>query len=119
MIFSIALIRLDKPLQFYYDAEVQTAVIPICLPWNEGDVGRNLTNGTIITVAGWGRSTNLEHLTKINVALYNAPTPYLQKLDVPLVSEAECLKVTYFRKILQMDFDLQFCAGGEDGVYFS
>ena len=68
-----------------------------------------------MTVTGWGRSTNDEYTNRFNLANYNVPTTLLQKLDIPLVSEIECLKVKPYRERLQMDFHLQFCAGGEEG----
>ena len=110
-----AIIRLDKPLGLFYDDDVESAVIPICLPWNDNDVGRNLSNGAVMTVTGWGRVTNSKHDTKLSYEKHNVPTPLLQKLDVPLVSKVECLKVREYRLFLQLDFDLQFCAGGEEG----
>ena len=113
--FLSALIRLNEPLPFYYDDDVKSAVIPVCLPWNENDIGRNLEAGIKLTVTGWGRSTNNEYTNRFNIANYNVPTTLLQKLDIPLVSEIECLRVRHYREKLQMDFDLQFCAGGEEG----
>ena len=68
-----------------------------------------------MTVTGWGRVTNSKHDTKLSYEKHNVPTPLLQKLDVPLVSKVECLKVREYRLFLQLDFDLQFCAGGEEG----
>lgn len=113
--FLSALIRLNEPLPFYYDDDVKSAVIPVCLPWNENDIGRNLEAGIKLTVTGWGRSTNNEYTNRFNIANYNVPTTLLQKLEIPLVSEIECLRVKHYRERLQMDFDLQFCAGGEEG----
>ena len=113
--FFSALIRLNEPLPFYYDDDVKSAVIPVCLPWNENDIGRDLNAGVKLTVTGWGRSTNDEYTNRFNLANYNVPTTLLQKLDIPLVSEIECLKVKPYRERLQMDFNLQFCAGGEEG----
>jgi len=112
---DIALIRLNEPLPFYYDDDVKSAVIPVCLPWNKNDIGRDLNAGVKLTVTGWGRSTNDEYTNRFNLANYNVPTTLLQKLDIPLVSEIECLKVKPYRERLQMDFNLQFCAGGEEG----
>jgi len=113
--FLSALIRLNEPLPFYYDDDVKSAVIPVCLPWNKNDIGRDLNAGVKLTVTGWGRSTNDEYTNRFNLANYNVPTTLLQKLDIPLVSEIECLKVKPYRERLQMDFNLQFCAGGEEG----
>ena len=113
--FFSALIRLDEQLPFYYDDDVKSAVIPVCLPWNENDIGRNLTAGVNLTVTGWGRSTNDEYTNRFNLAKFSVPTTKLQKLDVPLVSTIECLKVKHYKERLQMNFDLQFCAGGEAG----
>ena len=84
ILFLPALIRLDKPLPFYYDDDVESAVIPVCLPWNENDIGRKLTDGANLTVTGWGRSTNNEIENQINLAKFSVPTAHLQKLDVPL-----------------------------------
>ena len=96
----------------YYDDDVKSAVIPVCLPWNENDIGRKLTDGANLTVTGWGRSTNNEIENQINLAKFSVPTAHLQKLDVPLVSSVECLKVQIYKERLQLNFDLQFCAGG-------
>ena len=77
----------------------------------------------MLTVTGWGRSTNDQRINAENFARFNVATTHLQKLDLPLLSKGECLKVDVYRQILQLNFDLQFCAGGEKGMnelkYFS
>ena len=72
-----------------------------------------------MTVTGWGRVTNNKHETKLSYEKHNVPTPILQKLDIPVVSKVECLKIREYRELFQLDFSLQFCAGGEEGKQVS
>ena len=42
---DIALIRLDNAVPIYFEDPDISGVKPICLPWNENDVGRKTKNG--------------------------------------------------------------------------
>ena len=81
--FLKAIIRLDKALDLFYDDDVESAVIPICLPWNENYVGRDLSDGAVMSVTGWGRVTNSKHDTKLSYEKHNVPTPLLPKIRCP------------------------------------
>lgn len=42
---DIALIRVDEIIPFYAEENSKSSVLPICLPWNSEDPGRNLQQG--------------------------------------------------------------------------
>ena len=42
---DIALIRLDKAVPLHFEDQGVSGAQPICLPWNENDVGRNTKDG--------------------------------------------------------------------------
>lgn len=119
--FFPAIIRLDKPIPLYYDEkdnDVQSAVVPVCLPLEDNDVGRNLADGDRLTVTGWRRTRNSQFQTNFTLFQQNEPTGILQKRVIPILSKVECLKIGHYRENLQLNFDLQFCAGDKEGKYY-
>ena len=56
---DIALIRLDEPVLLYQEDQRKSAVMPVCIPWNENDPGNYiLEDGANTLITGWGRRTN-------------------------------------------------------------
>lgn len=94
-----------------YDADIAVAIMrerveftefirPICL-W-EGSDSLNSVEGQMGTVIGWGRD-----------GTGNIVTPEPKKINIPVVSEAECLRSSdTYRYITSQR---TFCAGGRDG----
>ena len=112
---DIALIRVKQPIPFYDPKNPKESnVKPICLPWNFNDPGRNIFDGDILRVLGWGRVTNNKILHAATRTNLGAGDAILQYLDVPAVSKRKCKEYDAFR-----NYDLksshQLCAGGEDG----
>ena len=101
-----------------YDDGFQSYVMPVCLPWNGNDVGRNLADGDRLTVTGWRRTRNSQFRTNLTLLQQNEPTGILQKRVIPILSKVECLKIGHYRENLQLNFDLQFCAGDKEGKYY-
>ena len=53
-----------------------------------GEPGHNSLNFGEATVVGWGTTYNLTVDDKISIA----PTPKQQKLDVPFISQEQCVR---------------------------
>ena len=112
---DIALIRVKEPIPFYNIQNKRLSnVIPICLPWNINNPGRQLYAGEKLKVLGWGRTTN------DNVAAYNtfktvgAGSNILQQLDVPAISKRKCKSYGALNHIISNSRG-QLCAGAEEG----
>ena len=88
----------------------ETFVSPICLPWKSDDPGFSVETGDTTTVTGWGRVTNNNTISKKSYRQYKVASRILQKVELPIVDIAECLK-TY----PTMNEETQMCAGGEEG----
>ena len=69
---DIALLRLDAPVPLYSDDPKSSNVIPVCLPWNELDPGRDIESWAdeLAIVTGWGRIT-IPRTTSINPQMRN------------------------------------------------
>ena len=89
-------------------------VIPVCLPWNINDPGRQLYTGNRLTVLGWGRITNSEVRHLWNFLRNRAGAGVLQQLEVPGISRRTCKESDAFKNS-ELDLRFQLCAGGEDG----
>ena len=54
--YDIALIRVAKAMTLFDEDE--SAVVPVCLPWEAGNVVENLVEDDKLTVTGWDKITN-------------------------------------------------------------
>ena len=100
------------------DVDPPPYVIPICLPWNKTDPGRELEKGAQLVVTGWGKITNNDSITEKNVDEFDAPTRTLQKLVIPLVDSDQCPN---FPALKNFDPSIQLCSGaekGEDKIFY-
>lgn len=92
---DIAIITLDEPLQ------LSDKVKPIALP----KAGEMLTEGTKITVTGWGRKAEGD----------DHPLPdILQSVQIPFITPDKCSKLYSNRTTIDM-----LCAGYDNGGYDS
>ena len=89
---------------------IESFVSPICLPWNLGNPGFSLKTGDTTMATGWGRVTNNKTISKKNYRQYKVASRILQKVELPIVDIAKCLR-TY----PTMNDEIQYCAGGEEG----
>jgi len=110
---DIGLIRLDRPAVFYFDEGVdpKQLAMPACLPWKEGDTGREVEPGQVALVAGWGRTSNNRSEAKENYDQFSGSTDNLKKLEVPIVSTEECNEA--FKGAIKPWSHI--CAGAEEG----
>ena len=54
---DIALLRLDQPVPLYSDDPKLSNVLPVCLPWNEFDPGRDIESWAEETAIVTGKET--------------------------------------------------------------
>ena len=113
---DIALLRLDVPVPLYSDGPKLSNVIPVCLPWNELDPGRDIESWADepAIVTGWGRITNdLEVFTE-DFTNNKAGSQALRQVIVPIKSTEFCENVPEFG-FNDLKFEKRFCAGGVEG----
>ena len=86
--------------------------MPICLPWNTDDPKlESLTEGTKLTIAGWGKTTDNIFAVRKNFDKHSVATRTLRKIQIPIItSESQGYKNC---KSLKAKF--KFCAGGMKG----
>ncbi|XP_055850364.1 uncharacterized protein LOC129914937 [Episyrphus balteatus] len=87
---DIGLVRLDRNV--IYSDQIR----PICLPFTLPN--EQLPSGTLLTVAGWGRTLNTRK------------SAIKQKVQVPLTDQGEC-RQKFLKRNIQI-IDAQVCAGG-------
>ena len=93
-----------------YENPKLSNVRPICLPWSINDPGRELVDGDMLKVLGWGRVTN----DRTEACSKKYP-PVLQEVNVPFNSWKECKEKANLPSGFVVDTDSQICAGGIDG----
>ena len=115
--YDIALIRVNESIPFFdVNDKTKSNVLPICLPWNRNDPGRELDSGNNnLKVLGWGRTTNDANYNCINLERFGAGDRIQQILDVPFISWRKCKEKAHFPAGFQVDLETQLCAGGEVG----
>ena len=112
---DIALIRVKNPIPLYQNRNIALSnVIPICLPWNINDPGRNIYNGVRLKVLGWGRTSNDRYAFNQEVKRIGAGSDVLQQVDIPNITNRKCKTYSAFN-VIQLDSKKQMCAGGENG----
>merc|ERR1711863_201887 len=87
-------------------------VIPICLPWNINDPGRQIYHGETLKVLGWGKTTNDNTAAYESYKKIGTGSNILQQLDVPAISNRKCKTYLNLNDINSRD---QLCAGAEEG----
>ena len=97
----------------------QSSVIPICLPWELNDPGRNNeldSDGNIsLTISGWGAIAQSRNtVTDSNCKRLNNQAKILQKASIPNVSNNKCTNFDFYKK-RNLDMTTVFCAGGNAG----
>jgi len=106
--YDIALLRLEKEVPLFSDNPKVSFASPVCLPWNETDIGRNMSSGDRALVTGWGQTTN--DLVKFNSQFLRARvgSRILRKVKVPILGNQSCSQ-------FKLENDIQICAGGVKG----
>ena len=99
-------------MPLYYDDNVNSIVTPVCLPWEPNSVGRNLTEGSVLTVTGWSRISK----DPVQYSHFNNPgSDILQKSTLNLSSEEKCINQKMYKdEEIEFDFHLQFCARAQN-----
>ena len=87
---------------------IDSYVLPVCLPWMPENPGYFLKPREKLTATGWGKTNEKEN--ERNYDKFNAKTDVLQKVKLPVLDSEVCKED--FNK---MNDTLQFCAGAEDG----
>ena len=117
--YDIALIRVNESIPLFDEFDKKKSnVMPICLPWNRNDPGRELNSGKdefLLKVLGWGHTTNDPRKRCSNFRRLRAGAGILQELNVPFISWRDCKKKANFPRGFEFDIETQFCAGGEEG----
>ena len=91
-------------------------VIPICLPWNDGDPTvdnlRQKNPNQYLVVTGWGKLTN--NISKVfkSYQKYAVAARTLQKVSLPIQDNKECKKT--YRRLNEAS---SFCIGGVKGIH--
>ena len=112
---DIALIRVKNPIPLFQSRnKALSNVIPVCLPWNINDPGRNIYNGVRLKVLGWGRTSNDRYAFNQEVKRIGAGSDVLQQVDIPNITNRKCKTYSAFN-VIQLDSKKQMCAGGENG----
>jgi len=114
------LIRLKAPIPLFdKNDRTKSNVLPVCLPWNRNDPGRELDsdNSNELLVLGWGQTTNNPIQRCQNFRRVGAGVFILQQLAVPFVSWRNCKEQFGLSNDSTFVFDeeSQFCAGGIKG----
>ena len=78
--YDIALIRVAKPMPLFDDDK--SAVVPVCLPWDAGNVVEKLVEDDKLTVTGWGKVTNDGRYTLQQLRRFKVSERKLQLLKV-------------------------------------
>ena len=78
--YDIALIRVAQPMSLFDEDE--SAVVPVCLPWEAGNVVENLVEDDKLTVTGWGKVTNNVRYSLAQLLRFKVSQRKLQKLQV-------------------------------------
>jgi len=117
--YDIALIRVNESIPLFDKTNIKKSnVIPICLPWNRNDPGRELNSGKdefLLKVLGWGQTTNDPGKRCSNFRRLRAGAGILQQLDVPFISWRDCKKKAKLPQGWEFDIETQICAGGIEG----
>merc|ERR1739848_775955 len=95
-----------------YQNKKSSNVIPICLPWNINDPGRQIYHVERLKVLGWGKTTNDNTAAYESYKKIGAGSNILQQLDVPAISNRKCKTYLNLNDINSRD---QLCAGAEEG----
>jgi len=115
---DIALLRLDQPVPLFNENPDESAVMPVCLPWDDdylAPVPVEDFAGLKATVTGWGRTTNNQAKFQEDFIKNKAGSLILQEVKVPINSQKNCQDVPAF-KLNGLKFEKRFCAGGEKGL---
>ena len=114
---DIALIRVNEMIPLYNENDPKISnVIPVCLPWNINDPGRQITVEDKLIGLGWGKVTNNNVLHLKRFLRNRAGAGILQQLKVPGISKRVCQAYDAFKNI-ELDLRFQLCAGGEEGLW--
>ena len=94
----------------------RSQVIPICLPWKDGDpTVENLLQKTpnqYLVITGWGRLTNNIYKVLKNYKKFGVAARTLQKVSLPIQTNKECKKT--YRNLHEAS---SFCIGGLKGDF--
>jgi len=86
--FDIALVRIVKSIVLFYDDYMLSQVIPICLPWNDGDPTvenlRQKNPNQNLVITGWGKLTNNFSESLKSYQKYTVAARTLQKVTLPI-----------------------------------
>jgi len=105
--YDLALIRMDTPVELWDGDTKDSAVYPVCLPWETTDPGHALRLGKdLLTVTGWG------HITDDITSEFRPATESLQQSKALYVDVAECAKEEHFEQ--NLNSTIQICAGPND-----
>ena len=109
---DIALIRLDKPVPLYYNANKnESGVIPVCIPWNAesccliGNDSNNskdvMSSGINLHITGWGTNKIKRRQKKAKI---------LQQVTLPVAND-----ICEEKANPEIDTEKQICIGGVEG----
>ena len=112
---DIALIRLNEAVPLFQENPSESYANPICLSWLEEDPLRELKEGKLAIVSGWGRTTRKERRGTIKSLIeLSAGSEVLQRVRVPIANKEKCERFNSSPED-QFDFRIQLCAGGKRG----
>ena len=111
---DIALIRVNESIPLHDEDPKLSNVRPICLPWSINDPGRELVDGDILKVLGWGRVTN-DNRDFLSIKSLGAASAVLQQLDVPYVSNKKCNEYDGYKNNIFL-MSSQICTEGVEGL---
>ena len=112
---DIALIRLNEAVPLFQENPSESYANPICLSWLEDDPLRELKEGKLAIVSGWGRTTRKERRGTIKSLIeLSAGSEVLQRVRVPIANKEKCERFNSSPED-QFDHRIQLCAGGERG----
>ena len=102
---------MDKPVPLFKEDPTKSAVIPVCIPWNDTNPGYYILEDNATTlITGWGRRSNDLDVAKAEFDQFRVSTPILQKVRLP-VANNKCSKTDFFT----INNETQVCAGGVTG----
>ena len=86
--------------------------MPICLPWDIEDPKlESLEEGTKLTIAGWGKTTDNIFAVRKNFDKHSVATRTLRKIQIPIIT----LESQGYKACKSLITKSKFCAGGIKG----
>ena len=86
--------------------------MPICLPWNVEDPKvEYLKEGTRLTIAGWGKTTDNIFAVRKNFDKHSVATRTLRKIQIPIITSESI----GYKNCKSLKTKFKFCAGGMMG----